>query len=151
MSVDMGFNYGEFVDYTPVSQASPSDACICSSATDDKFRFSKEPMKPLQLHFAKKFAALARMHGTRLILLTLPRTWDKGAPFVQEREYWPEIMDSDVTMVGFPPSKLFSGMAPGDIEKLYYNEVHLNENGQKFFTKLITPTLLKLYEAQATH
>jgi hypothetical protein len=143
--------FGKYVDYTPISHASPSDACVYASATADKFKFAKNPLDPFQLHFAKKFGALAKTYGTRLILLTFPKIDDESASFIQEREYWPEIMDTNITMVGIPPEKLFYGIAPDDIVRLFFDRSHLNRNGQEYFTKLITPSLLKIHEAQANN
>ena len=149
LAIKIGFDFRQSVDFVPASNASPSDALIYSSAAADKFRFSKDPIPPLQLHFARKFAALARMHGARLILITLPRTDNPSSPFIQNREFWPEMMGSDVTMLGIPPAKLFPGMAPDAIDKLFFNKDHLNKNGQEYFTRLVTPALLKAYETQA--
>jgi hypothetical protein len=52
-------------------------------------------------------------------------------------------------MIGIPPAKVFSGMTPTDITKLFYDPNHWNKNGQEYFAKLITPALLKEYETQS--
>ena len=54
----------------------------------------------------------------------------------------------NVTMLGIPPAILFKGLTDDDIRKLYSDSVHFNENGQNYFTALMTPNLLKIYESQ---
>jgi hypothetical protein len=51
-------------------------------------------------------------------------------------------------MIGIPPATLFTGLTDEEIRKLYSDPVHLNENGQIFFTTVMTPILLKLYESK---
>jgi len=149
LALTEGFNFSQFVEYTPISKASPSDACIYSPATADKFRFANESIPPLELHFAQIFAALAKMHGVRLVFLHLPEleSADKTDPFIEERVDWPKVLGTNIAMVGIPPEKLFAGIPPEDIPKLYAHDAHLNKNGAEYFTKLITPALLKLYES----
>jgi hypothetical protein len=38
-----------------------------------------------------------------------------------------------------------------EMHKLFAEQYHLNQNGQAYFTRLITPTLLKLYENSTNH
>jgi hypothetical protein len=151
LSVKLNADFSPFTDYTPVSQVSPSDACVYSPATAASFKFSNEPMAPLQLDFARKFAALARMHGTRLVLITIPTMDPNPSSFVEERDFWPQTFDSDIAMAGIPRAKLLSGIPPQNVPKLFFNRTHLNKNGQEYFTKLITPALLKIYETQTKH
>jgi hypothetical protein len=153
LPVDLSFNFADFVDYVPVPGASPSEVSIYSKATADQFQFSKQPMFPLQLHFSREFAALAKARGTGLVLLTIPTIKQQTDSFIQQSAYWSsEILNSDLTMVGIPPAKLFSGIAPDNIAQLFTPDgIHLNKNGQEYFTRLITPTLLKIYETQAKH
>jgi len=149
LALEIDYQFARFVEYTPASHASPSDACIYSPATADHFHFSKEPMPPLQRHFAQKFGALANRRGTRLVQLTLPTIFQQADPFVQQGPFLPAILKSDVAMAGIPPAKLFSGIAAEDVPKLFAHDgVHLNKNGQAYFTRLITPALLKIYETQ---
>ena len=68
---------------------------------------------------------------------------------IQEREFWPDVLHADVTMMGIPPATLFAGLTDDDVRKLYYNPTHLNKNGQEYFTQIITPRLLEIYADQA--
>jgi len=64
------------------------------------------------------------------------------------RTFWPDVAHAAVTMIGVQPAKLFAGLTDDQMRKLYSDSVHFNENGQNYFTALMTPTLLKLYESQ---
>jgi hypothetical protein len=137
-----------FVDYTPQLKAQPSDVCIYSPASKEAFQFSGPPTTPWQLAFARKFAQLARNHQAKLVILHFPTTDELKAAKIEEREFWPSVLGTDVTMLGIPSATLFDGMTDDNILKLFYNTGHLNKNGQELFTPLITPALLKIYDSQ---
>ena len=135
-----------FTEYTPRSTADPSDVRTYSPATKDSFRFEGRATPPLQLHFARKLAELAQAHQTKLVFLHLPESTEMGSAAIQEPQFRPEEMPGDVSMAGIPPATFFQGMSVEEVRKLYYNDEHLNRNGQKYFTPLVTPALLQLYD-----
>ena len=145
-AIDLEYNKLQPVaDYQPYSTAKPSDVCIYSPTTKDKFAFSGPAIPELQLHFARKFAQLAREHGTQIVLLCLPRVSGMRDPLLQARTFWPDIVASDVTMIGIPPATLFQGMSESDVLKLYYDPDHFNRNGQSYYTSIITPRIVETY------
>jgi hypothetical protein len=137
-----------FVDFVPPTDALSSDVSIYSPATQAMFQFSGPPTLPLPLHFARKFAKLAQEHEARLVLLHVPTFSERRDPVIREREFWPDVLRADVTMMGIPPATLFAGLTDDDVRKLYYNPAHLNKNGQEYFTPIITPRLLEIYADQ---
>jgi hypothetical protein len=137
-----------FVAYAPQAGAQPSDVCLFSTNTEKNFGFPKLGMlPPTQLHFAQKFAALVQEHGCKLVLLHIPTFDERRSPWISEPAIWPAALHMDVTMIGIPPATMFRGMTDDEIRKLYSDSVHLNENGQNYFTSLMTPALLKTYES----
>lgn len=140
-----------FVDFAPPMDTLSSDVAIYSPATQSMFQFSGPSTPPLPLHFARKFAKLAQEHGAGLVLLHVPTFSERRDPVIQEREFWPDVLPANVDMVGIPSATLFAGLTDDDVRKLYYNPVHMNKNGQEYFTPIITPSLLKLYADQAHH
>jgi hypothetical protein len=144
-------NHPPFEFFTPATEVQPSDVLIYSTATSAQFQFVGPPMLAAQTHFAKKFATLAAKNSTRLVLLHVPNLTDVGRSTIPEREFWPETLHADVALIGIPPQKLFAGLNDAEIHKLFAEQYHLNQNGQKYFTRLITPALLKLYEASTNH
>ncbi|HEV2696279.1 MAG TPA: hypothetical protein VG347_25565 [Verrucomicrobiae bacterium] len=140
-----------FVRSIPVGTVSTSDVCIYSPETRDRFHFARNPAPTWQLDFARKFAKLAQDHGTKLVELNLmPQLQFPDGPvntgLIQEREFWPDALQADVAMVGVPSAKLYAGLTDSEREGLFYMLRHYNANGQQFFTRLVTPSLLKLYE-----
>lgn len=140
-----------FVPFSPENGATPEDACIYSSATKTNFQFSTQPLPPWQLHFMRLFATSARQHGSRLVLLHIPVMSEIRSPVIQERAFWPQMIGADLTMMGVPPAKMFAGIQDPDVCKLYFNRSHFNQNGQAFFTSLILPSILQIYETRANH
>ena len=105
----------------------------------------------MQVHFARKIAALAREYHVRLVYLHLPNIMEIGSAVIPENACWPDVFHTRMELVGIPAAKLYAGMSREDILKLYLDFQHFNQNGQKYFTPIITPALLKLYEDEAGH
>jgi hypothetical protein len=139
-----------FESYTPQSSARPADVCVYSEATRQSFDFSKGFVYPMQAAFARKIRTLAREHQVKLVCLHLPLSEEMKSPQIEEPVFWPDFFGNNLTMVGIPPAKLFGGMTEENMLKLFYGG-HLNQNGQKYFTSLITPSLVQIYEDQAQH
>jgi hypothetical protein len=145
-AIDLEYNTLQPVaDYQPHSTARPSDVCIYSPATKDKFAFSGPDTPELQLRFARKFGQLLAQHGTQIVLLCLPRVSDMKDPLLQARTFWPDIVASDMTMIGIPPATLFQGLSESEVLKLYYDPDHFNRNGQKYYTSIIAPRIVETY------
>jgi hypothetical protein len=137
-----------FVAYSPHTAVTSRQVEIYGSATASDFAFSNRPLPAWQIHFLREFALLAKNHGCKLVLLHIPIMDEKGSAVINESAYWPGVMQTDVAMFGIPTKKLFSGMTDPEIKLLFSNAVHLNQNGMEYFTPLIFPALLKLYESQ---
>ena len=138
-----------FTDYTPPASADPAGARVYSEATKADFRFAGTTLAPMQMVFARNIATLAREHRVKLVCLHLPKATEMKSPVIEERAYWPDVFQGDVTLVGIPGATLFAGLAEADVRKLYYDFQHFNENGQKYFTPIITPRLVQVYEEQS--
>jgi hypothetical protein len=130
----------------PQTCASPADVCVYSEATKQSFHFSTDPIWPMQAPFARKIAALAKAHHVELVCLHMPTMDETNSSVIEESAYWPDFCQGNVSIIGIPPDKLFRGMKEQGTLKLFYNLEHLNQNGQEYFTKLITPSLVQLYE-----
>ena len=153
LSSKLGFNHPNpehpgFVDYAPANGVRPEAVCVFSPATSNKFKFTGPATATLQLEFARKFAALAQAHQTKLVFLHMPETGEMRMPVIQERVCWPDILPAEVAMVGIPPAALFAGLSDEKVRKLFVNPLHLNHNGAEYFTSLIMPALFQLYDAQ---
>ncbi|HTB85075.1 MAG TPA: hypothetical protein VK742_15580 [Candidatus Sulfotelmatobacter sp.] len=161
----------------PDGNTKSSDVCVYSPETSSQFQFTGPPTRSQQLKFAKnfadtagfarppvvresswdlKFAKLAREYNVKLVFLHVSPVFpadEPATPEIQERVCWPERLGTNVSMVGIAPAKLFSGLDEAEVARLFVapDHYHFNKNGQQFFTSIITPTLLQLYEKQAAH
>lgn len=136
-----------FVEFAPQTGTPSPGVYIYSSDTKTNFVFSSSGLPPTQLHFAQKFAALAREYGCKLVILHVPTFDERHSAIISEPTFWPDALHTEVTMMGIPPASMFRGLTDDQIKKLFSDSVHLNENGQDYFTTLITPALLKIYES----
>jgi hypothetical protein len=141
-----------FREFVPSTTASPDDVVIYSPVTADEFDFQKDmPAHSLQSRLAKKFVDMARSHGTSLACIYMPWSSDMKSTRIKEQYDWPALLGDDVKLVGIPGARLFAGMSEKDVTKLYWDFFHFNENGQNYFTPIVTPRLLELYDDAKTH
>lgn len=139
-----------FVPFAPVTSASPADALVYSPATQTNFVFKQVPIPDWHASFAQKFAALMHEHDVKMVMLYLPLPAEVRFPAIPERTFAPDIF-GDMTRLGIPPAKMFGSLSDAEALKLFADPAHLNQNGQIYFTRLITPALIKLYEDQPKH
>jgi hypothetical protein len=136
----------DFAPYTPQTKATPDNTIIYSPATASSFVFSNQPVPASEIYFAKQFALLAKNHGCNLVVLHLPFISEKNSSVIPETQNWSDLLQTDVCLMGIPGKELFSGLTEQQMEQIFLDPHHFNENGQKYFTPLITPALLKFYE-----
>jgi hypothetical protein len=140
-----------FSSYRPEVAATPADTLTYSGESRNAFEFTGPLTPPFQLHFARKLALLCKERATRLVILHVPNLKELGRAVVSERECWPEVLGAPADIVGVPPARLFAGIPDACVEKLFYDDDHLNVNGQDVFTPIIYPELLKLYASSIAH
>jgi hypothetical protein len=150
LAAERGFDGQPFVEFNPDSQASPSDVCFYSPATKQNFLSVNVAMPEIQRRFAQKLAELANRNGTELVFLSLPILELAKSQSVVIPRVWPEVLRSDVAMFGIPPASLFRNISDIDIRKLFFDDVHLNKNGQRYFTSVFAPALVDYY-AKSNH
>jgi hypothetical protein len=146
--------FPEFVPFTPPASSLQTGLAnfICYGPTNQaRFNFINPPLPAWQVHFARLFAALAQTNGCHMVLLHLPVVGQMRSPVICEREFWPSVMQSPMVVAGIPEGKLFAGLSDSEVLKLFLNPLHLNANGEDYFTKCITPGLMQIYESQINH
>lgn len=154
---ELGYNpHPLFSDYRPFVSSTPATngiraAIYTVSKPSDAFEFSNQELSPWEIHFAGLFAKLSEKKGCELVMLHIPEMDQARAPAIRERAFWPIVTSTDLTLVGVPPQQMFQGLTDEEIEKLYSDKGHMNQNGMEFFTKLVTPALLQLYDAPQNH
>jgi hypothetical protein len=140
-----------FVPYFPKTSVTPSDLCIYTPATASNFAFSDRPLPVWQTYFLTQFALEAKNHGCQLVLLHVPLLQEKASFKITESAYWPNVLRTDVAMMGIPTATLLDGMSEKDIKRLFLSDEHMNQNGMEYFTPLIIPALFQLYESKSDH
>ena len=157
-SSELGFNYDPLSDnftsfqpFLPQTPATPADVELYSATGQNDFEFGTGSLPAWQFHFAKRLAELARTNYCKPVMLTIPVLADAPDKTIRERVRWEDLFGGDFNLVGIPPAKLFGGLSDEELHRLFTNIGHFNKNGQDYFTRLITPALLQLYEASANH
>ena len=118
---------------------------IYSAATARQFDFHGRPLGPYQLHFARALAGPIRRSGAWLTLLHVPVADERGMDVVPERMNWPDLIPAPMSIAGVPAGTIFAGKTPEQHYHYFYDQ-HMNTNGKMLFTRVITPTLVRIYE-----
>ncbi len=137
-----------FEKFIPDVEATPVEVAIWSPETKTNFTFSTAPVPDWQTHFARQLGELFRNHDVQPVMLQLPVLADARAAVLVERTDWTKIFGGDFKLIGIPPTSMFGSLTDGEVRKLYGDPFHFNRNGQEYFTRLITPALLQIYEAR---
>ena len=135
-------------DFTPVTTAGPADVLVYSGSQDTNFKFPPTPITRMQMVFVHNIGVLAQEHQTRLVFLHIPDYADRRQSEIVETIFWPAAFGINLDLVGIPPAVLFAGLTDDEIGKLYFNPTHFNQNGKNYFTPIITPALIQIYEDQ---
>jgi hypothetical protein len=146
LAAEKGFDDQQpYVEFNPPSQPNPSDVCFYSPATKEHFISLNAGVPLFQLRFAQKLADLTEKCGTKLVFLSLPNYALGKCPSVVVPLIWPEVLHSNVAMLGISAAKLFQDLSDADIRKLFFDDAHLNKNGQRYFTSIFAPALVDYY------
>ncbi len=135
---------GPYAPFTPQTQASPSDVRIYSPETAGDFVFESKPLASWETHFIHLFSDLARQHRVSLAMLNIPQLEEIRNPQLVQRTDWRNLFGPDLVMVGVLPEKMFHGLSNEDTARLFWDPMHLNANGQEYFSSIITPALLDI-------
>lgn len=139
-----------FIPYTPRTGVTPADLRIDTPATASSFVYSNQPLPAAQIYFIRQLGALAKSHGCNLVELHLPVLAERSLPVIPETRHWPDFLQTEVSVMGIPPARLFAGLSLSEIQQLYFDDLHFNVNGKQYFTPLITPAILQCYEHPPT-
>jgi hypothetical protein len=136
-----------FARFTPATSPLQPVISVFSPATATNFLFSDNELPPMQFHFVEKLKELTSQHGCKIVIIHIPTFDERRATYISIPKNLAGL-HPEVAIAGIPPATLFNGLTDDEIRKLYSDSVHLNENGQRYFTTIMTPALLKLYESQ---
>jgi hypothetical protein len=143
--------YTNFNLFVPHNGVTPADVCVYNPATASNFMFSDRPLPVAAVYYAKQFGLLTKKYGCNLVALHLPWYEERTSSVIKESRKWPDLMQTDVCMMGIPEARLFAGLSEFEKTQLYYDPGHMNLNGQKYFTPLVTPALIQFYENHSRH
>jgi hypothetical protein len=143
--------HGPFEPFAPAISPDPNAAVVYSSATQTDFEFDSAPLPEWQARFAQLFGELTQKYGVKPVMIDLPHMADFHLPVIHEQEFWPKMFPGGIILLGAPESKTFGSLNEADLSKLMWDPSHLNANGQMYFTRFITPALLKLYDTQTAN
>lgn len=141
----VGYQGAPFVPREAPDPAVPASESIDSAESRQLFRFDGPALSPYQLHFLLKTAELARQHGALLAVLHLASPTERGSTIVPDRQFMPEVLGDGVFFIGVPSARMFRDVPDAQFFD-YFQDEHLNVNGEELYTRAITPALLDLYE-----
>lgn len=140
-----GFDGAPFVAFSPPPKTlAAADMIAEPGAAAPAFDFGSHPLSPFEDAFARKIVELTKEHHTRLVAIAMPFISDAQQHKVQQRFDWRAAYG--IPVIGVPPATLFAGQSEQEMQRLYYNSLHMNVNGAQYFTRTILPALVKLHD-----
>lgn len=141
----MGRDVGKFVRIEPPPPGFEASELVGSTDDRSKFRFSKETVSDYQKVFLIRLFKLASDKKIPLVLLNIPQLHEKHSPKIIGLDDWAREYGVETEIIGIAPAELFEGLADSEIEKLYFDERHFNQNGNEFFTRAVLPGILEVF------
>jgi hypothetical protein len=138
-----GFNGAAFEKSDAVPREYEPGEVIYGPSTRSNFAFRRKDLSPNNAFLLGELVKLTKAHGTKLAFLGIPMHHDARSPVVTEEIDWTAA--TGFPLIGIPAAQLFKGLSDAEVTRLYYND-HLNNNGNRFFTRALIPTLASLYE-----
>ena len=121
-------------------------SCIYSSKSHGNFQFSEKKVSDFQRIMISKLGDICAENEISTICLSLPNFKNYLRQNVLLHENWSKILNADNVMVGINPTKLYKDLTEEEIQMFYYDNAHMNLNGQRYYTKAIAPVIKFLHE-----
>ncbi len=150
LKAEMGWgqNAATFERFNPPAPFITAENMIYSPAVQDRFEFTNAEIAPYQNYCLQKLVELLKEKRVPLAMINIPQHSESRNQKTVERKNWAQVFDMDIPLVGVQPAILFDGLNDEQVKLLYYNE-HLNINGNEFFTRVVLPAILEIYEKHA--
>lgn len=143
LSAHIAYDYDPaFEEFEPPASAARAE--VYSASTSAHFSFKQTALPPYKRAFLERLASLAKVHDTTLVFLDIPTFNERRNTVSSDRLFWPVELPGRIRVVGLPPAALFAGLSDSEVRRLYYDEGHLNFNGQRFFSAAIADALVQV-------
>jgi hypothetical protein len=96
---------------------------------------SREIVSSYQYHFFNKVFDLVEISETKISFLHMPHFEERKEEKIILKINSKKISSKNIKIIGIPNAKLFKGLSNSEVQELYFNNNHFNENGVVFFTK----------------
>jgi len=139
----------KFVRLTKPVPVFNSENMIYSSETANQFFFTGEPIPNHQFLYFEKLVELLKRENVPFAIINIPQYTERHSAKVVERKNWSEVFGTEIPLVAIPPATLFAGLSDEEIDRMYYDDIHFNSNGNEYFTKTILPAVMEVYETSS--
>ena len=139
----------KFVRLTPPAPVFKSEKMIYSSEISEQFFFTGEPIPNHQFLYFQKLVELLKRENVPFAIINIPQYTERHSARVVERNNWSAVFGTEIPLVAIPPATLFAGLSGEEIDRMYYDDMHFNSNGNEYFTKAILPAVMEVYEKKS--
>lgn len=148
--IGLGRDPRTFSKFSPVSPSIPADDMFYSRNTEHQFKFTGEEIPYYQDLYLKRLIDICRRNGVPVVILNIPQFTEWHSETVVERKNWQVEFGGDLPIIGIRPSVLFAGLSDDELDKLRFDDAHLNANGREYFTRAVLPAILEVYRKNVT-
>lgn len=145
----MGRNPDRFEEFNPPAPSVPVSKLLYSPDNQEPFQFTNDGISSYQNYYLKKLVEKLKQSGVSLMILNVPQYSERQNSKIIERKDWSKHFGMSIPLVGIAPTVLYAGLSEDEVEKLHYDDEHLNKNGSEYFTRTALPAILEVYEKNA--
>ncbi len=151
--LELGMNRDpqRYENLKPVSPDIAARDLIFSRDTHGHFQFTNEQLPDYQNLYLLKLVAVLKQQNVPFMVLNIPQYSERHSSKIIERSDWSENFGMYVPLVGVAPKLLYAGLSEAEIEKLHFDDAHLNRNGNEFYTATVAPAILEVYLKDAKY
>ncbi|MEQ1762322.1 MAG: hypothetical protein ABL984_04150 [Pyrinomonadaceae bacterium] len=145
----MGRDPSKFARLVPAIPNIAKSSLIYSGGTRTQFSFINAEITDYQSRYLDAMVDLLREENVPLVMLNIPQYSERHERTAIERVYWAKWYGDDIPLIGISPKILFEGLSEDEVERLHYDDEHMNANGSEFFTKIVSPAIVEVYKNNA--
>lgn len=146
----MGRNPESFERFEPSPPSIPASMLLFSERTRDQFYFTGEDLPAYQNYYLENLVGMLKRNDIPLMILNVPQYSERGSPKIIERRDWSKVFGDNIPQVGVSSAVLYAGLSDDEVERLHYDDEHINKNGSEYFTRTVLPAILEVYEQNET-
>lgn len=113
--------------------------------TENHYDSVEPEFSKYQFHFLNKWLKAAADAGIAVVDLHTPKFEELNSVHTPVAVDWSKKGFRNIFSAGLPAKKVFEGKSVENLKNYYYDQAHLNQNGNEYFTRAIAPAITEFF------